>query len=136
MKNLAVDFLCCTGCMEPMAVWHPTILFYDVMVDGSIPPMLVVYVNGLPKRLWSDSKDGSAPVESVFIQEVIPHVDKIIEPVAGGISLTSMVSAWVVSARLESGSSMQIDSLFRSCRRPVGLASRTARVAGTITISL
>lgn len=60
-----------------------TRLFHDAMVDGSIPPMLVVYVNGLPKRLWSDSKDGSAPVESVFVQEVIPHVDKNYRTVAG-----------------------------------------------------
>ncbi|MEC9117670.1 MAG: alpha/beta hydrolase-fold protein [Planctomycetota bacterium] len=60
-----------------------TRLFHDAMLDGSIPPMLVVYVNGLPKRLWSDSKDGSAPVESVFIEEVIPHVDKNYRTVAG-----------------------------------------------------
>jgi polyhydroxybutyrate depolymerase len=60
-----------------------TRLFHDAMVDGTIPPMLVVYVNGLPKRLWSNSKDGSAPVESVFIQEVIPHVDKNYRTVAG-----------------------------------------------------
>jgi enterochelin esterase-like enzyme len=49
--------------------------FAAAMRDGSIPEMLVVFVNGLPRRLWADSADGSAPVESVFVEEVIADVD-------------------------------------------------------------
>jgi len=51
-------------------------LFDEAIGTGRVPRMLVVFVNGLPRRLWSDSKDGSAPVESVFVREVIPDVDR------------------------------------------------------------
>lgn len=51
-------------------------LFDQAMREGRIPPMIVVFVNGLPRRLWADSKNGASPVESVFIQELIPEVDR------------------------------------------------------------
>jgi len=41
-----------------------------------------VFVNGLPRRLWADSKDGSSPVETAFITEVIPDVDKTFRTIA------------------------------------------------------
>ena len=59
-----------------------TRLFHEAMVEGKIEPMLVVFVNGLPRRLWSDSKDGVSPVESVFINDVIPNVDKSYRTIA------------------------------------------------------
>ena len=49
---------------------------------GRMPPLLVVFVNGLPRRLWADSKDGAAPVETVFITELIPEVDRSFRTVA------------------------------------------------------
>ena len=55
----------------------PLSRFFDEAVEaGRFPPMIVVFVNGLPRRLWADSKDGASPVETVFIQEVIPDVDR------------------------------------------------------------
>lgn len=51
-------------------------LFHDAIQAKKQPAMLVVFVNGLPRRLWADSKDGSAPVETVFVKELIPEVDK------------------------------------------------------------
>lgn len=42
---------------------------------GKIPPMLVVFPNGLPNGMWCDWKDGSVPVETIVIQELLPHVD-------------------------------------------------------------
>lgn len=56
--------------------------FGDAMRAGRIPPMLVVFVNGLPARLWADSKDGSSPVETVFIGELIPEVDRSLRTIA------------------------------------------------------
>jgi enterochelin esterase-like enzyme len=50
--------------------------FDEAMTIGNMPAMLVVFVNGLPRRLWADSKDGSSPVETVFITELVPHVDQ------------------------------------------------------------
>lgn len=57
-------------------------LFDEAIVAGRVPPMIVVFVNGLPRRLWADSKDGASPVETVFIREVIPHVDRSFRTIA------------------------------------------------------
>lgn len=57
-------------------------LFDEAIEAGRVPPMIVVFVNGLPRRLWADSKDGASPVETVFIREVIPHVDQSFRTVA------------------------------------------------------
>ncbi|MFN9913470.1 MAG: alpha/beta hydrolase, partial [Pirellulaceae bacterium] len=51
-------------------------MFHFAIRDQAVPPMMVVFVNGLSKRLWTDSKDGVAPVEKVFIEELIPQIDK------------------------------------------------------------
>ena len=49
-------------------------LFHFGIRDHGLPPLLVVFVNGLSKRLWTDSKDGRAPIESVFIRDLIPQI--------------------------------------------------------------
>jgi len=51
-------------------------LFHVAIRDHGVPPMLVVFVNGLSQRLWTDSRDGRAPIETVFIKELIPHIDQ------------------------------------------------------------
>jgi enterochelin esterase-like enzyme len=56
--------------------------FDEAVEAGRIPPMIVVFVNGLPRRLWADSKDGASPVETVFIREVIPDVDRNFRTIA------------------------------------------------------
>lgn len=49
---------------------------YDAAVRaGDAPPAIVVSVNGLEYSRWYDSKDGSMPVETVFIRDLIPHID-------------------------------------------------------------
>ncbi len=56
---------------------RPMSQMFDAAIrDKGVPPMIVVFVNGLSKRLWTDSKDGRAPIETVFIDELIPHIDK------------------------------------------------------------
>ncbi|MFM8578785.1 MAG: alpha/beta hydrolase [Planctomycetaceae bacterium] len=56
---------------------RPVAAHFDAEIRaGRIPPMLVVFVNGLPRRLWANSKNGSAPVETVFIDELIPEIDR------------------------------------------------------------
>jgi len=57
-------------------------LFGEAMEAGRIPAMIVVFVNGLPRSLWADSKDGRAPVETVFVSEVIPDVDRNFRTIA------------------------------------------------------
>ncbi len=57
-------------------------LFDEAIEAGRVPPMIVVFVNGLPRRLWADSKDGVSPVETVFVREVIPDVDRHFRTIA------------------------------------------------------
>lgn len=49
--------------------------FGDAIRQGKVPPMLVVFPNGLRSGMWCDSKDGKTPVETIVIKELIPDVD-------------------------------------------------------------
>jgi enterochelin esterase-like enzyme len=62
---------------------RPLSQIFDAAIrDTRVPPMIVVFVNGLSKRLWTNSRDGRAPIETVFIEELIPHVDKTMRTIA------------------------------------------------------
>ena len=50
--------------------------FDAAMRADTLPPLIVVFPNGKPKSLWIDARDGHSPVESVFIEEIIPDVDR------------------------------------------------------------
>jgi enterochelin esterase-like enzyme len=52
-----------------------TSLFGTAMAQGKIPPMLVVFPNGMNYSMWCDSKDGTVPMETVVIDDLIPHID-------------------------------------------------------------
>lgn len=71
------------GTLGGVAGIRPLSAHFDAEIRaGRMPPMLVVFVNGLPRRLWADSQDGSAPVETAFITELIPEVDRSFRTVA------------------------------------------------------
>ena len=71
------------GTLGGVAGIRPLAAHFDAEIRaGRMPPLLVVFVNGLPRRLWADSKNGSAPVETVFITELIPEVDRSFRTVA------------------------------------------------------
>jgi len=59
-----------TGGLSPL-VKH----FGDAVRDGKIPPMIIVFPNGLRNGMWCDSKDGRTPIETILMKEVIPDVD-------------------------------------------------------------
>jgi len=42
---------------------------------GKAPPCLVVFVNGMPNGMYVDWKDGSGPLETVIVKELVPHID-------------------------------------------------------------
>jgi endo-1,4-beta-xylanase len=51
--------------------------------DGRIPPMIVVFPNGLRgATMYSDSKDGAYPVETVIVKDLIPHIDATYRTIA------------------------------------------------------
>lgn len=56
--------------------------YHDAMVNGRMPHAIVVMANGLPNSMWCDSKDGTSPVESIIMGELIPHVDRTFRTIA------------------------------------------------------
>ncbi len=42
---------------------------------GTIPPMISVSVQGLPGGRFLDSTNGTTPIESVIMKDLIPHID-------------------------------------------------------------
>ncbi|MEX2138045.1 MAG: alpha/beta hydrolase-fold protein [Pirellulales bacterium] len=49
---------------------------YNAVIEsGKMPPMLVVFVNGVRNSFYCDSADGKMPVETVIIKDLIPHID-------------------------------------------------------------
>jgi S-formylglutathione hydrolase FrmB/thiol-disulfide isomerase/thioredoxin len=54
----------------------PVAARFAVAIDaGKAPPCLVVFVNGMPNGMYVDWKDGSAPIETVIVKELVPHID-------------------------------------------------------------
>lgn len=51
--------------------------FDGAIRSGRLPPLLVVFPNGLADSMWCDSKDGRVPMETVFIRELLPHIDAV-----------------------------------------------------------
>ena len=56
--------------------------FDAAMKRGDLPPMIVIFPHGLPSGMWLDAKDGSTPIESILIKDLIPHVDACLRSVA------------------------------------------------------
>ncbi len=56
--------------------------FRNAMANGQIPPMLVVFPNGMGASMWCDSLNGSVPMESVVIDDLLPHVDATFRTIA------------------------------------------------------
>ena len=49
---------------------------HGAITRGEIPPLLVVFPNGLPFGMWMDSRDGRQPVETLLMSEILPWVDR------------------------------------------------------------
>lgn len=65
-----------SGGSSPQAVAQIARRYGTAMSTGKIPPMILVFPNGLPSGMWCDWKDGSVRLETQFIHEIIPHVDR------------------------------------------------------------
>lgn len=46
------------------------------MNTGALPPLIVVFINGPAFTFFADSPNKAIPAETVFIRELIPHVDQ------------------------------------------------------------
>ncbi len=50
-------------------------LYANAMNLGLMPPVIMVFANGLPYGMWCDSKNGVTPMESIVMNDLIPHVE-------------------------------------------------------------
>ena len=50
--------------------------------DGAVPEAIVVSANGLRASMYSNSRDGRWPVESVLVDDLVPHVDTTYRTIA------------------------------------------------------
>lgn len=56
---------------------------FDAAIEAQkLPPCLIVFVNGLVEGMYVDWKDGSAPIETIIMRELLPHIDKTYRTVA------------------------------------------------------
>jgi endo-1,4-beta-xylanase len=49
---------------------------------GTLPPAIVVIVNGMVSSFYCDAANGKCPMETVIIKDLVPHVDKTYRTVA------------------------------------------------------
>lgn len=56
--------------------------FAGLMARKVIPPFLVLFPNGLEEGMWTDSRDGRTPVETIVIGEILPAVDQTFRTLA------------------------------------------------------
>lgn len=66
---------------------RPIVAGYVARIDaairsGVIPPLIVVMPQGLNQNRWIDSRDGTKPMESVIVKNLIPHIDATYRTIA------------------------------------------------------
>lgn len=66
---------------------RPIVAGYVARIDAAIrsgvmPPVIVVIPQGLNQNRWIDSRDGSKPMESIIIKNLVPHVDATYRTIA------------------------------------------------------
>jgi endo-1,4-beta-xylanase len=50
--------------------------------SGVMPPVIVVMPQGLNQNRWMDSRDGTKPMESIIVKNLIPHIDATYRTIA------------------------------------------------------
>jgi enterochelin esterase-like enzyme len=87
--------------------------FRDAMVNGQMPHAIVVMANGLPNSMWCDSKNGTSPVESIIIGELIPHVDRTFRTIASRAG--RVVEGFSMGGHGAGRFGLKYADLFRAC---------------------
>lgn len=87
--------------------------FRDAMVNGQMPHAIVVMANGLPNSMWCDSKNGTSPVESIIIGELIPYVDRTFRTIASRAG--RVVEGFSMGGHGAGRFGLKYADLFRAC---------------------
>lgn len=53
----------------------PSLYLDQAMRAERIPPMLIVFLNGMASRLWADAKADCVPMESMLVRDLVPQID-------------------------------------------------------------
>jgi enterochelin esterase-like enzyme len=54
----------------------PVSAAFDAAIDaGQLPPLILVFANGLPQGMWCNAESGLQPVESMLVDDLLPEVD-------------------------------------------------------------
>ena len=54
------------------------------IANGHLPPLIVVFPNGLPYGMWVDAASGLQPVESMLVNDLVAHVDAHFRSIPSG----------------------------------------------------
>ena len=65
-----------SGGSSPGSAAQLALRYHQAMQAGKLPEMLIVFPNGLPMGMWCDWHDGSVKIETLLIQELLPHIDR------------------------------------------------------------
>lgn len=49
--------------------------FDQAIANGQIPPLILVFPNGLPYGMWCNAQSGLQPVEAMVVDDLLPEVD-------------------------------------------------------------
>jgi enterochelin esterase-like enzyme len=61
----------------------PVAAHFDAAIRaGRIPPLLVVFANGMSSSMWANSRDGRVPMETVVAQDLVNELDARFRTVA------------------------------------------------------
>lgn len=62
---------------------RPVSAFFESAIEaGKIAPMIIVFPNSFANGMWCDSADGTRPIETILIEEIIPEVDSKFRTIA------------------------------------------------------
>lgn len=67
---------------DEFRVTDDAITLQEGIKKGLWPEMIIVFPNGGHSTFYKDSYDGKFPLETVFIKELIPHIDKTFRTIA------------------------------------------------------
>ncbi len=56
--------------------------FDSAIRTGEMPPVLIIFPNGLFESMWCNSKDGRVPMETIVVEELVPHIDSTFRTIA------------------------------------------------------
>ncbi|MFM7180439.1 MAG: alpha/beta hydrolase [Verrucomicrobiales bacterium] len=87
--------------------------YQNGMVNGQMPHAIVIMANGLPNSMWCNSKDGTNPVESMIIGELIPHVDRTFRTIASRAG--RIVEGFSMGGQGAGRFGLKYSDLFRAC---------------------